>query len=212
MRILPLVLLTGTGATTVLTCAAARAGDAAAVDERDIQAEVRAVYLQAHSPVLDLIVPQSLSGRLYPELSVEFRPFERWAAELAIGVPTDFNLGTGLYHLRLMPITGTVRHEFVLHSAFRPYLGAGIHYTTTSLVANESGLSSYTSLASESTGWVAQAGFDAQLTRSLFLNADVRYLGNLEPQELFHGAPDGNRYVIDPFLISLGIGYRWTSH
>lgn len=190
---------------------AARADDVVATDERGVHATVRAVYLRAHNPVLDLFVPESLSSRFYPEFSLEFRPFQSWSAELAIGVPTDFNLTSGLYHVRLMPVTGTLKHEFMPHSTLRPYLGVGIHHTTSSLAANESGLSRYTSLAGNSVGWVAQAGFNARLTRGVFLNADVRYLDKLEPQEQFQGAPDGKRYAINPFLIGLGIGYRWTA-
>jgi outer membrane protein len=163
------------------------------------QLRARGVYLHPSSSALDYT---TISGAAYPEVSAEWSVGSSWSAELAVATPTNFSLQSGGEAIRIMANTLTAKYLFAPTPAFGPYLGVGLHYTSLSLVRG-----GVDSIDGSSVGWVAQAGMDVNIGGSWFANADVRYLGRLEPSGRLAGAPRAAK--IDPTLIGIGISYRW---
>ncbi|TLY68022.1 MAG: OmpW family protein [Gammaproteobacteria bacterium] len=182
-----------------------RAADSPGPEDGVLQLQLRAVYLEPNHTTYGY--SNNLAGKLYPELSGEWFLGPSWSTELTLGAGTDFSLTAG-DSIRLWPLTWTVKYQFARPAGFGPYLGAGLHHTWSSLNTIPS---DHSGIDSSSTGGLVQAGADMRLTASWFVNADVRYLGGLEPRNLLYGTyfPGAGRYKIDPFLFSLGVAYRW---
>jgi outer membrane protein len=162
------------------------------------QLGLRAVYLDPHNPVAPPPPEIDMSGKVYPEIFGEWFLARSWSTELSIGAPTNFSVtndaGIGI---RLTPIILTAKYHLLPGSRVQPYLGAGLHYTQTSLVHVPQ--STYPKFPSSTTGFVAQVGVDLRTASSWYVDADIRYVSGLEP----------GGYKIDPFLYSLGVSYRW---
>ena len=165
-----------------------------------------------------------IDSEFYPELSGEYYFSEHVSSELAIALPTKFTykvMGESIGSEKLMPNTLTLKYTFNTHEAFRPYLGVGAHYTDISSqqlsistdLLNPAGplpAGGATRISTDSNkfGWVGQAGFDLRLARSWFVNADVRYLGHLTT-DVNSAATRLTNLKIDPWLFSVGLGYRF---
>ncbi len=167
------------------------------------------VYLAPANPILS--DGTSMGGKLYPQISGEWFLGRSWSTELALGTPTNFgvtNFGVKLGGIRLMPNAWTTMYRFAPESRLRPYLGAGFHYTRSSLI--DQGPSNYTRIASSTVGAVAQAGLDVPASPNWHLKVDIRYLAWLEPSSgTVQGGLGAQPYRIDPFLYSLVGSYRW---
>jgi outer membrane protein len=132
-----------------------------------------------------------LDSEFYPELSGEYYFTDSLSTELAVALPTKFKAsvsGTAIGSEKLMPNTWTLKYAFNVPETFRPYLGAGVHYTDISSqqlaipagsFANAGLAATPLSTDSSKFGWVGQAGVDIRVARAWFVNLDARYLGNL---------------------------------
>lgn len=154
---------------------------------------VRAVYLSPQSGGYG-----SIRGKVYPEIEGEWFLGLNWSTELALGAPTDFNVSdvSGVT-IRLMPITWTAKYRFAPESPLRPYVGAGVNYTPSSLGGDVP--NSY-STKSSSVGVVVQGGLDLKVSPTWYVTFDIRYL-TLAPRA-FSGSN------VNPFLTSVGVAYR----
>lgn len=104
-----------------------------------------------------------------------------------------------------LPPTFSVQYHFSPRSNFRPYLGAGINYTTFTDEKAVGGTVTSISL-DDSWGLAVQAGFDVDVTQELFFNADVRYI-NIETTATTNV---GNVDIdINPWVYSLAFGMRF---
>ena len=103
-----------------------------------------------------------------------------------------------------LPPTFSVQYHFKPKASIRPYVGAGINYTT---FFNEKATATITSISlDDSIGLAVQAGVDVDITKDWFFNADVRYI-NIETTATTN---IGNIEVdINPLVFSLGIGTRF---
>ena len=159
-----------------------------------------------------------LGSEIYAELSGEWYFTSHLSTELALAVPTNsstqlktpkLNLGD----IKLMPNTLTLKYNFAPQATFRPYVGAGVDYTKISssnfgIPATSNSVPTSLSTDGSSFGWVAQAGFDVRIARSWFLNADVRYLGDVDTN-IKSSSGRLTTARIDPMLYSIGFGYRF---
>ena len=160
------------------------------------QLGLRAVYLDPQNPVRS--DGASMSGKVYPEIFGEWFLGRSWSAELSIGAAKNFSVSNSAgIGLRLMPFTLTAKYYFLPESHLRPYLGAGLQYTRSSLV--DVPANTYGSIDSSTSGFVARAGVDLRIVSNWHVDADIRYLNGLEA--------GGNK--IDAFLYCLGVSYRW---
>lgn len=157
---------------------------------------VRAVYLEPSNPV----VPGpagNMSGRVYLEFSGDWSLGRRWSTEISVGLPTNFDLpDSGGMGIRLTPFAWTAKYHFGLDTPLRPYLGVGAHYTRATFTNTPQ---STFANAQDSVGFVAQAGVDLRAGSTWSVNADIRRLFGLEP----------NDTRINPFLYSLGITFHY---
>jgi outer membrane protein len=177
-----------------------------------VQLLLRGVYLD---PENRSGAPQELhlDGGFYGELSAAWFMAPVVSMELSLAEVSDFNsrieqsqsaLNSG--PIRLMPNTWTLRYHFAPGNALRPYLGLGLHYTSVSIspvVGTET-----LAIESSKTGWVLQGGTDLQIARGWFLNADLRYLGGLDPHMTLDASTRITGYI-NPVLLGAGVGLRW---
>ncbi|TDY04057.1 OmpW/AlkL family protein [Thiohalophilus thiocyanatoxydans] len=101
-----------------------------------------------------------------------------------------------------LPPTVGLQYHFTPQSNVRPYVGAGINYTT---FFNEKATAVIDSISlDDSWGLAAQAGVDVDINRDWFFNADLRYM-QIDTTAKTNLAEDID-VDIDPWVISLGVG------
>ena len=103
-----------------------------------------------------------------------------------------------------LPPTLSVQYHFSPESKVRPYVGAGLNWTTffdeeATAVINDISLD-------DSFGWAVQAGIDVDINEKWFFNADIRKIDIETTAETDIGNIDVD---IDPVVISLGVGLRF---
>jgi outer membrane protein len=176
-----------------------------------------------------------ISASFIPELDFTYFFDKHFAAELilgttrhkvstvssdltAIGGPgsADVNLGK----VWLLPPTLTLQYHYPV-GKFNPYLGAGINYTIF-YNADQGPVVKDISYKNQF-AFAAQAGFDIDISKNMFINVDVKKLflstttavdaSNLTPAEspqlstvLQHINAD---VKINPWLLGVGIGYKF---
>ena len=114
----------------------------------------------------------------------------------------------------VLPPTLTAQYHFAPRRALRPYVGAGINYT---IFWNEEASAGLEAAAgktrvhlSDSVGWAVQAGLDMDLTRTIFLNLDVKYIDMDTKAHLATSALGKERVHVrlDPLVVGVGVGMR----
>jgi len=134
------------------------------------------------------------------------------ALELLAATPFSHDIvGTGslsslgkVGETKQLPPTFSIQYHFKPKSTVRPYVGAGINYT---VFFSEKATNTITSLKlDDSVGLAAQAGFDVNISKDWFFNADVRYI-NIETTA--HTSLGTSEVKINPTVISLGVGTRF---
>lgn len=113
----------------------------------------------------------------------------------------------------LPPTLSAVYYPLDSKSAFQPYVGAGINYTT---FFNESVSSSakqrdFTSLnIKDSWGLAAQVGADYMLTDNIMINGQIRYIDIDTTAYASHAAGRAKVNVdVKPWVYMLGLGYKF---
>ncbi|WP_165637310.1 OmpW/AlkL family protein [Bradyrhizobium shewense] len=163
----------------------------------------------------------SISDQAIPELDITYFFTKNVAAELILGVTSHHISGNGaltgldIGKAWLLPPTLTLQYHFTDFGALKPYIGAGINYTTffNQSAANTSlvGLAVTDLRISNQFGAAVQFGFDYMLDRNWGLNFDVKKLW-LRPE---YSATVNNtiavtgRANIDPWLVSGGVTYKF---
>lgn len=137
---------------------------------------------------------------------------ENIALELLAATPFSHDVvGTGALaglgkvgETQHLPPTFSAQYHFNPKASVRPYVGAGINYTT---FFNEKATNTITSLKlDDSFGLAVQAGVDIDISKDWFFNADIRHI-NIETTAT---TDLGTTEVkINPTVISLGIGTRF---
>jgi len=178
------------------------------------QLQLRAVYLEPQSSGSGSAPQLHLDGGWYGELSAAWFMTQVLSMELSLGQVGSFHSsiasgagGLSSGSLRVMPNTWTLRYDFAPGSELRPYLGLGLHYTVLSVIP-AAGNPPFT-VESSQLGWVLQAGAELHLVAGWFCNADIRYLGGLDPDMTLYGRPASFTGHINPLLLGAGVGLRW---
>jgi len=130
--------------------------------------------------------------------------------ELLAATPFTHDIsGTGsiaglgkIAEVKQLPPTFSVQYHFAPKKTFRPYVGGGINYTTFFSEKAVGGTVTSISL-DDSWGLAVQGGFDVDISKSWFFNADLRYI-NIETTAKTNV---GNVDVeINPWVLSIGVG------
>lgn len=115
--------------------------------------------------------------------------------------------GTKVGETNHLPPTVSLQYYFQSDSAVTPYVGAGVNYT---LFFDEktSGPLAGTDLELDpSFGLAVQAGIDFDISESMFLNLDLRWI-DISTDAKLDGAPL-ETVEIDPLVYSLTVGWRF---
>ena len=115
--------------------------------------------------------------------------------------------GTKVGETKHLPPTFSLQYHFDTESAFKPYVGAGLNYT---LFFDEetTGPLAGTSLSlDDSFGLAAQLGADFDISDTMFVNLDVRWIDINTDAELDGAALE--EVEIDPMVYSLTLGWRF---
>lgn len=174
-------------------------------------ARVRAVQLQSankDSTGLDL----SINNKLIPEIDFSYFFMPQFAVELVLTYPQKQTIrsgGTEIGSLKHLPPTLTAQYHFTTLGAFKPYVGAGLNYTRFSNVNFDPAVQAalQPTLSKNSFGLAAQAGFDCEVARNVYLNVDVKKV-QIRTDVSSAGTKVGT-FKVDPWLVGVGIGRRF---
>ena len=104
-----------------------------------------------------------------------------------------------------LPPTVSLQYRFPTDGAFKPYVGVGLNYTIFFDEETTGALAGADLELDDSFGIAGQLGFDYDLTDTLFLNLDARWI-NIETDAEVDGAAL-ETVEIDPMVYSLTVGW-----
>jgi outer membrane protein len=150
-----------------------------------------------------------VDSAVVPELDFSYFFTDRIAVELILAAtPHDVELaGTGkITELWVLPPTLTVQYHHPM-GALKPYVGAGINYTTvlsSDATAAIGGVDSW----DDSIGFALQFGADYAINDRWSLNFDVKKIW-LNLDATVTAAGTAASVDLDPWVVGAGIGYRF---
>lgn len=205
-----------------LVMAATAGGDitnAVAKDAGDILIRMRGIaVVPDNDGTTDAIGGDTDIDNAYmPELDFTYFFTENIAAELILATTkhdvsvdnTTLGRDVDLGDVWLLPPTLTVQYHFNPKSSFSPYIGAGLNYTF--FYNKDSGNDPAVSSVSyeDGFGYALQTGFDYQLDDRWSFNFDVKKLFLETDVKVNGGAINARDVKIDPWIIGIGVGYRF---
>lgn len=149
-----------------------------------------------------------VNNAIVPELDFTYMIRDEIGVELILGTSrhqVTSNVG-GLGGVNVLPPTLLLQYHFNHAGRIRPYLGAGLNYT----LFYNNGLNAGgvpVSIRNHSFGPALQAGIDVQVTKKLFVNADIKKIW-MHTDATMGGQPLG-RLSIDPVIVGLGVGMKF---
>tara|TARA_R110002111_G_scaffold79556_3_gene126069 strand:+ start:411 stop:1007 length:597 start_codon:yes stop_codon:yes gene_type:complete len=136
-----------------------------------------------------------------PTITAEYFIRDNLGIELLAATPFEHSIniaGIGAAGTtKQLPPTLSLNYHFPTNSAFKPYIGAGVTYTT--FFQEESALG--TLELDDSFGLSLQVGMDYQLSDSTALRANVRWM-DIDTDASLNGAAIGTA-EIDPYVVNL---------
>lgn len=148
----------------------------------------------------------SVNNKWLPEVDFTYFFSPNLAAELILTVPQRHTVSAGdtvIGSLRHLPPTLTVQYHFPA-SGFKPYVGAGLNYTRFSSVHLLGGAAD---IKRNSVGLALQAGVDIPLSKTLYLNVDVKKV--FINTKVSAGGAELGKFKVDPVLFGVGLGWRF---
>jgi outer membrane protein len=149
----------------------------------------------------------TVSSKTIPEVDISYFFTPNWSAELILTYPQKHNVylnGTSIGTFKHLPPTLLAQYHFMPDATISPYVGAGINYTRISNV-NLGGGS--IQLENNSIGAAVQAGVDYKIDKHWLLNFDVKKVQIRS--DVYSGGSKISAVRIDPWLIGVGVGYRF---
>lgn len=115
--------------------------------------------------------------------------------------------GTKVASTKHLPPTVSVQYHFLPTNAFKPYIGAGVNYTTFFSTKTTGPLEGTDLKLDDSFGLAAEIGVDIFLGDRWFLNGSLRYI-DIETDAKLDGAKLGT-VKIDPYVYGFHVGMRF---
>ncbi|GJJ05300.1 putative outer-membrane protein y4mB [Duganella rhizosphaerae] len=199
-------------AAAVLATLSLAAGSNAMAEESPWLVRVRAVHLDPadkSDPVGGAGASDRLtvSSKTIPDFDISYFFTPNLAAELLLTYPQKHDValdGKNIGTFKHLPPTLLMQYHFVLNSPLKPYLGAGVNYTTMSKVDLLGGKGG---LEHDSFGLALQAGVDYAIDKKWSLNFDVKKVQIRS--DVFISGAKVSRVKVDPLLVGVGVGYRF---
>jgi outer membrane protein len=148
-------------------------------------------------------------NKVFPEVDFSYFFSKNFAAELILTYPQAHTIslaGTPIGSLKHLPPTLTAQYHFLPDGDVRPYVGLGVNYTR---FMNVNLLNGAVTTEKDSFGLAAQAGLDYRIAPAWFLNVDAKYVQIETKVKLAASDTTITKLKIDPWLLSLGVGYRF---
>ena len=150
----------------------------------------------------------SIDNSVVPELDFTYFFTPNISAELIAAVtPHDVKTSSGIDagSSWLLPPTLTLQYHFTQFDGVKPYVGAGVNYTH---FFNADGGALNAVKYDDSFGGALQAGVDVPIQDNWYFNVDVKKVFISTTAKF---SPSGVRadVDIDPWLVGVGIGYKF---
>ena len=142
-----------------------------------------------------------------PEVDISYFLQKNIALELSLTYPQTVNIdvaGNGAGQLKALPPSLVLQYHFSDTGALKPYLGVGVNYTR---LSNVNILNGAASVNSNSTGAVAQAGFDYMVDKNWGVNFDIKYIQM--KTDVAVGTKNIGQLGLNPTSYALGATYRF---
>lgn len=173
----------------------------------------RAVYLdwdngQSSGLPLGGTTKVEAENRWIPEVDITYFFTRNIAAELVLTYPQKIDIdvgGTKQGTIKALPPSLLLQYHFTDLGAFKPYVGAGLNYTR--FYDRDNILDGAAEVEKDSLGWTGQVGFDIALNKNWLINVDAKYV-KIDTDVKVGGSKVGN-VDLDPWLLGVGIGYRF---
>ncbi len=211
-------------AAAILMVATAVAATTAEAKQGDVLVRVRAINVmpQDSSGAILPALPAStvtVNNSVTPEIDFTYMVADNVGVELIAATSRHTVTGVGpvvggvdVMATNALPPTLTLQYHFAPSAKVRPYVGAGVNYTTffnSKPTADFVGAAGATKITmKDSFGWALQAGVDVPLSDRIFLNLDAKYI-KLDTKATLSTANLGTQSTkvdLDPIVVGVGIG------
>lgn len=149
-----------------------------------------------------------VNNAIVPELDFTYMATNNIGVELILGTSRNqvtSNIGA-LGGVGVLPPTLLLQYHFNNAGRVRPYVGAGINYT----LFYNNGLHAggqAVSIDNHSWGPALQFGIDFQVTKRIFVNADIKKIW-MRTDASMAGTSLGTLHI-DPLVVGLGVGMKF---
>ena len=148
-----------------------------------------------------------INSKVIPEVDISYFFTPNLAAELVLTYPQKHDValdGQKIGSFKHLPPTLLLQYHFVLDAPIKPYVGAGVNYTTMSKVNLLGGAAS---LEHDSVGLALQVGADYAIDKQWSLNVDLKKvrIGS----DVYIGGAKASHVKVDPLMLAVGVGYRF---
>ena len=114
---------------------------------------------------------------------------------------------TRVAHVDVLPPSLTLNWHFNQDGAWRPYIGAGVHYTMFSGEETTGPLSNNSLRLDDSVGATGQVGIDIGTSKNWLINLSARYL-DMDSDATLNGSDIGT-LDLNPWVYGVHVGYRF---
>jgi len=115
--------------------------------------------------------------------------------------------GSKVGEAKHLPPTFSLQYHFDTAGAFKPYVGAGVNYTLFFDEDTTGALAGTSLKLDDSVGLAAQLGTDFDVSDTMFVNFDVRWIDINTDAEVDGAALE--EVEIDPLVYSLTVGWKF---
>lgn len=148
----------------------------------------------------------SVGENVRPTFTVEYFIRDNLGIELLAAVPFEHNIALGgntIGKTKHLPPTLSLNYHFPTQTAFKPFVGAGINYTTFFDTESSAGTLSL----DDSWGLALQVGADYQISEKGAVRFNVRYI-DIDTDATLNGAPLA-KVEIDPVIVGVSYIHRF---
>ncbi|QGZ54609.1 OmpW/AlkL family protein [Paraburkholderia acidiphila] len=149
-----------------------------------------------------------VNNAIVPEVDFTYMATNNIGVELILGTSRNqvtSNIGA-LGGVGVLPPTLLLQYHFNNAGKVRPYVGAGINYTLFYNNGLHAGGQSV-SIDNHSWGPALQFGIDFQVTKKIFVNADIKKIW-MRTDASMGGTSLGTLHI-DPLVVGLGVGMKF---
>ena len=145
-------------------------------------------------------------------LTLSYLITDNWGVELLAATPFSHSVSTAglgeVAKVKHLPPTLMAQYYFGdANSKVRPYIGAGINYTTFFDEQGRGALDGTDVSVDSSWGMAGQVGLDMAINDRWFVNASA-WIMDIDTDVHVNGG-DGIKTKIDPMVFMVGVGYRF---